>query len=262
MLASRYNLVKKLSSGSTASVLLAVDVVTKQEVVIKRMRTLGREKRIEEEIRINQLVSGQGQGFSRMHNHFETSEETFVIFDRVTGVDLFEMMEARKFRPLPEGMVHLIMKMAARAIHKCHQKNVAHRDIKLENLMVDFENDEVTLIDFGLSCTFDRKNGAEMPVKDFCGSVEYLAPEALVGRSFRATKADSWALGVTAYALIFGEFPYDVEDIIQGMGHPYASHVKSVPLPEDVHISDMMRKKLSALLCIDPQQRADVSIFV
>lgn len=53
------------------------------------------------------------------------------------------------------------------------------------------------------------------------------------GTPLYATKSDVWALGITAYALLFGEFPYSVDDVIKGKGHPYPSGVTCVPLPGD-----------------------------
>lgn len=298
MLANKYNIIKRISGGSTCDVLLAVDTTKNEEVVVKRMRKGTREHRIKHEIEINEMLLSE-TGFSHLRDQIETSDEMvclyfffqrrsdikqFLIFDRVRGMDLFEAMESRNFRSLPERVVRYILRGAAQAIQKCHDRQIAHRDVKLENvslshlqlslfteisvtfpdsfqIMVDFETKTVTLIDFGLSCRFERVKNSEVRVKDFCGSVEYLAPEALTGTSFVATKADSWALGVTAYALLYGEFPYGVEDIVKGRGHPLGPGVESVPLPEDSRVSDEMREKLSKLLMLNPEKRATVAIF-
>lgn len=68
--------------------------------------------------------------------------------------------------------------------------------------MIDPETDEIFLIDFGLSCIFNKIDNREIRVRDFCGSAEYLAPEAMRGASFIATKTDSWALGVSVSVIM------------------------------------------------------------
>lgn len=100
--------------------------------------------------------------------------------------------------------------------------------------MIDPETYEAHLIDFGLCTFFEKKKQREVPTSDFCGSLEYICPEAFLGSSYRSTLADSWALGIVTYTLLFGQFPFSVEDIVKGKGHPYPPHVLSVPLPGDL----------------------------
>ena len=128
-------------------------------------------------------------------------------------------------------------------------------------IMIDYIHNRVVLIDFGLCSFFDRKR--EKPITNPCGSLEYLSPEAITHSPYFATKNDAWALGVTAYLLLFGEFPYTVDDIVKRKGHPFPPKTESVPLPgnDRVRVSDEFRAILSKLLCIDASKRAPVSIM-
>lgn len=125
--------------------------------------------------------------------------------------------------------------------------------------MVDFERNEVSLIDFGLASFFETTRQKETPTTDFCGSMEYLAPEVLRGLPYSASRSDAWSLGVTAYTLLFGVFPFSAEEMLAGKGHPYPPHVQSVPLPQSPLVSDRMKKTLEGLLRLDSRTRSTVA---
>jgi serine/threonine protein kinase len=126
--------------------------------------------------------------------------------------------------------------------------------------MYDYVHHRAILIDFGLCSFFDKKK--EKQIHNACGSIEYLAPEVITQTKYYATKNDAWALGITTYALLFGEFPYAIDDMVRTKGHPFPKKSKSVPLPgnEFARVSEEMRAVLSKLLCIDPKKRAKVDI--
>jgi serine/threonine protein kinase len=92
------------------------------------------------------------------------------------------------------------MKMLFSAINHCHAQNIIHRDIKPENIMINEEN-EVRLIDFGLSKTNKKNN-----MQTMCGTPFYMAPEVI--KSNYNTKADIWSLGVLLYTLVSGYLPF------------------------------------------------------
>ena len=90
------------------------------------------------------------------------------------------------------------------AIHYLHQRNVTHRDIKLENILLDETRTRVKMIDFGFSTWFPH----EKKVKIFCGTPSYMAPEIVSKIEYSGPPADVWALGVLLYALLCGRFPF------------------------------------------------------
>lgn len=93
-----------------------------------------------------------------------------------------------------------------------HMQGIIHRDIKLENILVDQrENVDtkklepvVKLIDFGLAMRAEKNP----PMKDFCGTPNYVAPEILSGEEYEGKPADCWALGVVLYLMLVGRFPF------------------------------------------------------
>lgn len=93
----------------------------------------------------------------------------------------------------------------ASAVTYCHSKNVVHRDLKLENLLLDkFYN--LKLVDFG----FARKvnTSAELS-QTFCGSNAYASPEILKSIPYDPKMSDCWAIGVILFAMMYGELPFD-----------------------------------------------------
>ena len=85
-----------------------------------------------------------------------------------------------------------------------HQRNVTHRDIKLENILLDETRTRVKLIDFGFSTCIPH----EKKVKIFCGTPSYMAPELVRKSEYDGRQVDMWALGVLLYALLSGTFPF------------------------------------------------------
>lgn len=84
-----------------------------------------------------------------------------------------------------------------------HERNIAHRDIKLENIILD-ENIIPKLIDFGFSTCIEPKQ----KIKIFCGTPSYMAPEVVQRRQYRGETADIWALGVLLFVSLTGNFPF------------------------------------------------------
>jgi serine/threonine protein kinase len=88
------------------------------------------------------------------------------------------------------------------ALGHCHAKFIAHRDIKLENILVD-KNDNIKIVDFGLADFMKSK------CSTFCGSMFYIAPEILEGReNYSPIKSDIWSLGVVLYSMLTGKLPF------------------------------------------------------
>ena len=92
-----------------------------------------------------------------------------------------------------------------------HQRNIAHRDIKLENIMfVSDDEDELAIkvIDFGFACEFDPEEGMSLVL----GSPLYMAPEIVTGQTY-TEKVDVWALGILTYVLVQGTQHFDTQSV-------------------------------------------------
>ena len=105
---------------------------------------------------------------------------------------------------MPELEAKFLWKQVVHAIYYCHEIRVTHRDIKLENILLDETKTIIKLIDFGFSTCIPH----ERKVKIFCGTPSYMAPEIVSKIEYSGPPADIWALGVLLYALLCGKFPF------------------------------------------------------
>ena len=94
------------------------------------------------------------------------------------------------------------------AVTYVHNKSCVHRDLKLENILLD-KDENVKLCDFGFTREYEGRSNY---LQTFCGTVCYAAPEMLKGEKYAGEKVDVWSLGVILYALLTGELPFDEDD--------------------------------------------------
>ncbi|CAI4225603.1 unnamed protein product [Auanema sp. JU1783] len=131
------------------------------------------------------------------------------------------------------------------ALEYLHGNKVVHRDLKVENILLDSKNN-VKLIDFGFSnVQLDNRF-----LCTFCGSPPYAAPELLLGKPYDGTKSDIWSLGVILYIMVTGGFPFPSESIDALKRAVMLCDVK-IPYFVSVECADLIRK----MLVIDPSKR-------
>ena len=94
------------------------------------------------------------------------------------------------------------------AVAYVHSKSCVHRDLKLENILLD-KHENVKLCDFGFTREYEGKASY---LQTFCGTICYSAPEMLKGEKYAGEKVDVWSLGIILYALLKGELPFDEDD--------------------------------------------------
>lgn len=110
--------------------------------------------------------------------------------------------------PLPVEKVKRIFSQVVGAVAYVHSKSCVHRDLKLENILLD-KHENVKLCDFGFTREYEGKASY---LQTFCGTICYSAPEMLKGEKYAGEKVDVWSLGIILYALLAGELPYDDDD--------------------------------------------------
>lgn len=106
------------------------------------------------------------------------------------------------------GKVQKIFTQLVGAVSYVHNKSCVHRDLKLENILLD-KQENVKLVDFGFTREYQ---GTTSYLQTWCGTVCYSAPEMLKGEKYAGEKVDVWSLGIILYALLCGELPFDEDD--------------------------------------------------
>lgn len=133
----------------------------------------------------------------------EKRQELVLILEYVPGGDCIDLLEERD-RLLPEELAARIVHQLLVVLNYCHSSGITHRDVKPENVMLSSLDDDATckVIDFGLATPYKGK------VKEFAGTVSYLAPELAIAQAGFSMAADIWAVGVTAFELLAGVSPF------------------------------------------------------
>ncbi|XP_037512305.1 testis-specific serine/threonine-protein kinase 1-like [Rhipicephalus sanguineus] len=135
--------------------------------------------------------------------------KVFIIMELATGGDLLEkILKVKRFKE--KRASRYFMEMAS-ALAYLHYKDIAHRDLKCENILLTSTN-RVKLADFSFAryCTGESGNPKELSAT-FCGSEAYAPPEVLQGVRYRPKKADVWSLGVILFVMVTGLLPYESE---------------------------------------------------
>ena len=194
-----------LGSGATGRVYLGFDADTGQEVAIKQLK--GESSReAPAEVAPHEIVSGHTNVASLLGHYFFRGRH-FIVLELCRGGDLFSVaMTAAEGVSMPEDQLASLMRGMSDGLAHVHACGVVHRDIKLENLLLD-DSGSVKLCDFGLAHVFRRdSNGQPLKeaIKRRSGTKSYTAPEVLAtsGDGFYfAEAADVWSLGVCLFSL-------------------------------------------------------------
>lgn len=134
-----------------------------------------------------------------------TDEDTYyIITDYCQGGDLLDELEKREDGTLPEKDAAVVINALLSCVNYCHQRGIAHRDLKLENILLpDQDYRDIKVIDLGLARTVTEGEYLD----DIVGTPYYIAPEMLKRKY--GLKCDVWSVGVVAFMLLGGYAPFD-----------------------------------------------------
>ena len=152
-------------------------------------------------------VKGHGLGLDK-HAHLY-----FIFMELASGGELFDQVIDRGANAMEEAVARGFFCQMLDGVAYCHLAGVAHRDLKLENVLLNATG-QLKLIDFGLSHVYPRLADKvtidrSKPLRDVCGSKSYAAPEVLAAKGYDGFAADMWSLGVSLFAMLSGFFPLD-----------------------------------------------------
>ncbi|KAM6924689.1 LOW QUALITY PROTEIN: NUAK family SNF1-like kinase 1 [Xenentodon cancila] len=204
-LKSRYEVMETLGRGTYGKVKKAVERASFRTVAIKSIR---KERIVDDLDRIHiqreiEITSSlRHANIIRFHEVFESRDKIVIVMEYASRGELYDYIQER--RRLPEPEARSIFRQITSAVHYCHKNGVVHRDLKLENILLD-QDLNVKLADFGLSNNFQRGT----LLQTYCGSPLYAAPEIVKGLPYQGPEVDCWALGVLLYALVYSSMPFD-----------------------------------------------------
>jgi len=239
------------ASGSYGQIILAKDL-SSQKVVIKMIPTSVSKKWIHNEIESTKRLTNL-PNIVNYRETLSTSNFHYLVFDYASGMELYELLEMHQFKPIREIDAKEIFSQIACTLQLIRKNGIAHRDIKLENILVDTQM-KITLLDFGL-CYVSSPEATEHKSEEFVGSENYTAPEILSRAPYDPFKVDIWSSAIVLYSLLFGQFPWDNSWRISQMNktkeHPKLRFPK-------VAVSDSAKDLLMKMLTVDPKQRISI----
>jgi len=236
------------AKGAYGKIMLAKDKITGEKVVIKKIPQSTPARMITNEVKAGKII-GTHQNIAGLLQYNEKTDFHYLVFQHILGQDLFTYLEKLNFAPRSEFEARSIITQILQAIKHIHKNNIAHRDIKLENILID-NRGRVYVIDLGL-CAFIEDN---KPCRDWCGSDNYLAPEIVRRTPYCGYKADVFSTGVVLFALLFGVFPF--ENLrVNGVQHLRTLKVR---FPSDVKVSMSAKELLLKMLEDDPEKRYSI----
>ena len=140
----------------------------------------------------------------RLYEYFETNTTIYLIMHLCKGGELLDRLHKQRNSRYTEAKACRYVRQMLAAIRYCHENKIVHRDLKLENFLLNTEAEDsaIKLIDFGLSSYFKKKEKLRRAV----GTPYYVAPEVL--KNEYTSTCDIWSLGVVAYMLLSGMAPF------------------------------------------------------
>uniref|UniRef100_A0A8C7SGW8 non-specific serine/threonine protein kinase n=1 Tax=Oncorhynchus mykiss TaxID=8022 RepID=A0A8C7SGW8_ONCMY len=199
-----YEIERTIGKGNFAVVKLATHIITKAKVAIKIVDKTQLDdenlKKIFREVQIMKML--RHPHIIRLYQVMETERMIYLVTEYASGGEIFDHLVAHG--RMAEKDARRKFKQIVAAVHFCHCRNIVHRDLKAENLLLD-HNLNIKIADFGFSNLFSRGQ----LLKTWCGSPPYAAPELFEGKEYDGPKVDIWSLGVVLYVLVCGALPFD-----------------------------------------------------
>ncbi|KAI0114156.1 kinase-like protein [Nemania sp. FL0031] len=198
-----YSLGKLIGKGSFGKVYLAHHKLTNGSKVVLKSANKDDSNLAREIHHHRQFVHPH---IARLYEVIVTESLVWLVLEYCPGDELYNYL--LKHGPLPVDKVQKTFTQLVGAVSYVHQQSCVHRDLKLENILLD-KHENVKLVDFGFTREYEGKSNY---LQTFCGTICYSAPEMLKGEKYAGEKVDVWSLGVILYALLCGELPFDDDD--------------------------------------------------
>ncbi|XP_066576961.1 calcium/calmodulin-dependent protein kinase type II delta 1 chain isoform X2 [Amia ocellicauda] len=247
-----YQLFEELGKGAFSVVRRCMKISTGQEYAAKIINTKKLSARdhqkLEREARICRLL--KHPNIVRLHDSISEEGFHYLVFDLVTGGELFEDIVAREYYSEADAS-HCIQQILE-SVNHCHLNGIVHRDLKPENLLLasKLKGAAVKLADFGLAI---EVQGDQQAWFGFAGTPGYLSPEVLRKDPY-GKPVDMWACGVILYILLVGYPPFWDED-----QHRLYQQIKAgaydFPSPEWDTVTPEAKDLINKMLTINPAKR-------
>ncbi|KAL2338882.1 hypothetical protein Fmac_013328 [Flemingia macrophylla] len=146
----------------------------------------------------------------RLYEVLASITKIYMVLEYVNGGELFHKISSKG--KLREDESRKLFQQLIDGVSYCHTKGVFHRDLKLENVLVDNQGN-IKITDFGLSA-LPQHLRADGLLHTTCGSPNYVAPEVLANKGYNGAASDAWSCGVILYVILTGYLPFDDRNLV------------------------------------------------
>ncbi|SPO29045.1 related to ser/thr protein kinases [Ustilago trichophora] len=242
-----YTLQRPIGEGTFGKVRLGLHRLTNTRVAIKQIPK-AHSASLTREIHHHRRL--HHPNVMQLYEVIATEQYIWMVSELCAGGELYDYLVENEVLAEPEA--RRIFGQLCLAVAYVHSKGIVHRDLKLENILLD-ERCNVKLGDFGFTREFERKRLMET----FCGTTGYASPEMLAGKKYTGEQVDIWSLGVILYALLCGALPFDDDD---------ESVMKDKILRGQFEIPDSLSEEaqdlVTSILQHDPSKRPSIQAIL
>ena len=208
-LVDRYEILDKVGAGGMSDVYKAKDHILGRIVAIKELKSeFSEDANFVTKFR-TEAQSAAGLEHPNIVNIYDVGSENgchFIVMEYVEGITLKTYIEKKRQLSFKEAVSIAIQ--VARGIEAAHNKNITHRDIKPQNIMISTEG-KVKVMDFGIA----RASSSHTISSEVMGSVHYVSPEQ-ARNGFVDGRSDIYSLGIVMYEMVTGRVPFDGETTV------------------------------------------------
>ena len=261
-----YKYGRLIGQGAFGKVNLGLNVLTGRVVAIKSFNKKNLNSPNNENMKkiiyeTNLMRKLNHPNITKILEMFEDDKYILIIMEYINGGNLFSFVKKR--RKLTEKISKFLFKQIILGIKNIHSKNIVHRDIKLENILIDLNN-TIKICDFGIGRILSSPDEL---LHDQCGTPMYMAPEILLcskDKGYLGFPVDIWSAGIALYIMLSGTLPFSVKNENDSFVEGNNNKKKNIALKKAIinnnpkkieKISDKARDLLHGLLNKDPSKR-------
>ena len=243
-----FNFLEEIGKGGYSHVHLVENKKTGRKYALKCAARFkkGRDRSERTYMEIKVLEKLKHKNIIRLKGWFEDKETIYLVLEYISGKDCSKFF--KHILPTKTQIKHIITQIIE-ALNYCHEKGIVHRDVKLENVLIDNKMN-VKLTDFGLCAVKETEYDIFSSV---LGTVRYSAPELIKGDGYNDS-VDVWGIGVILFMLLTGDYPFDGSN---------KSRIFKRIKEKRIHYSkyDLDKKEISLLKKLlekDPEKRIEI----
>ena len=263
---SFYKYGRLIGQGAFGKVNLGLNVLTGRVVAIKSFNKKNFDTKTDFIKKItyetNLMKKLNHKNITKILEMFEDDKYILIIMEYINGGNLFSFVKKR--RKLSEKISKFLFKQIILGLQHIHSHNIVHRDVKLENILIDLNN-TIKICDFGIGRVLSNPNDL---LYDQCGTPMYMAPEILLSskeKGYKGFPVDIWSAGIALYIMLSGSLPFSVkkEDSL----NDDKNKKKNLALKQAImhsnpkkieNISEKAKNLLDGLLNKDPNKRLTI----